>query len=368
MKIPLVDLKAQLETIRSEIYEAIGEVVESTAFVKGPHTKKFENEFAAFVKASHCIGVGNGTDALEIALRSLGVSAGDEVIVPAMSFISTAEAVTTAGGKVVFADIDPQTKGLDPAKLKAAITPKTKGMIVVHLYGCPANMEELKAVADEHGLWILEDCAQAHAAHIGGQHVGTFGDISSFSFFPGKNLGAYGDAGAIVTSNEELALKVRMEANHGRVGKYDHEFEGRNSRLDSIQGAVLSVKLPRLLEWTEKRREVAGCYRIKLQQLAEKGLLKLPADIPGHAYHLFVVETPKRDSLLEYLHSKGVGAGVHYPIALHNMKAYEYLHHKPDDFPVADALSQQCLSLPIYAELTDLQLDYICKEIINFFS
>lgn len=368
MNIPLVDLKAQLATIREDVFQAMSEVVENTAFIKGRFAQAFETQFAEFLGASHCVGVGNGTDALTVALKALGLAPGDEVVVPAMTFIATGEAVTAAGGRVVLADIDPVTRCIDPDKVRAAITPRTKGIIAVHLYGRPADMDALRPIADEHGLWILEDCAQAHAAHIGGRAIGTLGDMAAFSFFPGKNLGAYGDAGAVVTNDDALARKATMWANHGRIGKYDHEFEGFNSRLDGLQGAILSVKLPHLRRWTEQRRSVAAAYRAGLAPLEEKGLLTLPRDHEGHVYHLFVIETDKRDALLAHLKDAGVGAGVHYPMAMHTMQAYAHLGHAPGDFPAADSLARRCLSLPIYPELTPEQIDFIVAQMMRFFA
>lgn len=368
MNIPLVDLKAQLATIRDDVFQAMAEVVENTAFIKGRFAQAFESAFADFLGAKHCVGVGNGTDALVVALKALGLQPDDEVVVPAMTFIATGEAVTAAGGRVAFADIAPDTRCIDPAGVRAAITPKTKGIIAVHLYGHPADMRALRAIADEHGLWILEDCAQAHAAHIDERAIGTMGEMAAFSFFPGKNLGAYGDAGGIVTNDDELARKATMWANHGRIGKYDHEFEGYNSRLDGLQAAVLSVKLPHLRGWTESRRAVAAQYSAKLAPLQDKGLLTIPQDHEGHVYHLFVVQTDRRDELLAALKEAGIGAGVHYPTAMHTMPAYAYLGHVAQDFPVADKLAHTCLSLPVYPELSEEQIEYIVAHVSNFFA
>ncbi len=368
MGIPLVDLKAQLATIREEIFESIKEVVENTAFIKGPYVSKFEREYAEFLSVKHCIGVGNGTDALVVALRALGIGADDEVIVPAMTFIASSEAVTLAGGRVALADIDPVTRCIDPEGVRKAITPKTKGIIAVHLYGHAADMIELRKIADEKGLWILEDCAQAHCSQIDGKMIGTLGEMATFSFFPGKNLGAYGDAGCVVTNDDEKASLATKWANHGRIGKYAHEFEGMNSRLDGVQGAILSVKLPYIKQWTEARRAVADRYRENLRTLEERDLLVLPKDDPSHVYHLFVAETPRRDDLIAFLKERSIAAGIHYPQAIHTLQAYDYLGHKPEDFPVADKLANTCISLPVYPELELEQVDMICGAIKEFFS
>lgn len=361
MKIPLVDLKSQYRSIKDEVNKAMDAVLEETAFIGGENVKKFESSFAAYCKASYCVGVGNGTDALYIALRALGVGAGDEVITAANSFIASSEAITMTGARVVFADCDPDSYCMDPEGVRKAITKKTKAIIPVHLYGRPADMPALKKIADEHGLFLVEDAAQAHGAEIGGKRVGTLGHVACFSFYPGKNLGAYGDAGAIVTNDSELASKCRMIANHGRVKKYDHEFEGVNSRLDGLQAAILSVKLRHLEEWTEARIGVARKYN---EALAGTSLILpgCPAEI-RHVYHLYVVRTEDRSGLQERLQEAGVSTGIHYPIALPYLQAYRYLGHGPEDFPVAAPFSQRILSLPIYPELTDIQIDYVCDSI-----
>ena len=260
MKIPLVDLKAQYERIKDEIDAAIQEVIATSAFIGGPYVRAFEEAFARFCEVKHCIGVGNGTDALFIALKSLGIGVGDEVITAANSFIATSEAITATGAQVVFCDIDPKTYNIDVSQIEAKITPQTKAIIPVHLYGQPADMDPILELARRYGLKIIEDAAQAHGARYKGRRVGSLGDVACFSFYPGKNLGAYGDGGAIVTNDDELALKIRMFANHGRVDKYDHKIEGMNSRLDGLQAAILSVKLKYLEEWTESRRQLAYLY------------------------------------------------------------------------------------------------------------
>jgi len=363
MNIPLVDLKAQYATIKDEIDGAIRSVIEKTAFIGGPFAAKFESEFAAYIGADHCVGVGNGTDALVMALKGLDLKPGDEVIVPALTFIATSEAVTLAGGKVVFADVDPRTRNLDPAAVEAAVTERTRALIPVHLYGRPADMDAFCALGKKHGLTVIEDGAQAQGARIDSRRAGSCAAMGCFSFYPGKNLGAYGDAGAVILSDPEMAEKVRMLANHGRLAKYGHIYEGTNSRLDGLQGAVLSVKLKHLDDWNAARRKAARTYRERLQGLD----LTLPQDHPGHVYHLFVIETDRRDELLAHLKEKGVGASIHYPDALPRLKAYEYLGHREGEFPNAEKLAATILSLPIYAEITEEQQDYVVGQVRSFF-
>lgn len=361
MNIPFVDLKAQYHSIRDEIDAAISSVIEETSFIGGKHVKKFEEEFAAYLGVKHCIGVGNGTDALAIALRGIGLNPGDEVVVPANTFIGTAEAVTLAGGKPIFADCDPITYTITPETVEKAITPKTKGIIPVHLYGNAAPIGELKELAERKGLFLLEDAAQAHGVTYKEGKIGSFGRAATFSFYPGKNLGAYGDGGCIATNDSELATRIRMYANHGRIKKYDHEFEGTNSRLDGIQAAILSVKLKYLDDWTEKRRTVAQLYTEKLAGLP----LATPSETPGsrHVYHLYVIRLQNRDKIKEILSQEGITTGVHYPEALPNLTAYKHLGHKPEDFPFASRCSKEVLSLPIFPEMTIEQVETVCEAL-----
>ena len=363
MQVPFLDLKAQYEAIKQEIDQTIANVINDAAFVGGKYVKQFEEEFAAFCVAKHCVGVGNGTDALFIALRSLGVGKGDEVITAANSFIATSEAITMAGAKVVFVDCDPRTYNIDTTKILSAITPRTKAIIPVHLYGQPADLPALQTIAREYGLFLIEDAAQAHGAEFEGKRIGVFGDIACFSFYPGKNLGAYGDGGAIVTNSEGWAMKCRMLGNHGRVKKYDHEFEGVNSRLDGIQAAILSVKLRHLEEWTEKRREIAKIYN----ELLKNSEVMTPVEAPGvkHIYHLYVVRIPQRDAVQAALKTKGIDTGIHYPIPLPHLQAYRYLGHTSDEFPVTTQYSREILSLPMYPELSKIQIEYVCDQLRN---
>ncbi|HUL00707.1 MAG TPA: DegT/DnrJ/EryC1/StrS family aminotransferase [Nitrospirota bacterium] len=366
MNIQFVDLKAQYETIKDEIDSAIKEVVSETAFIGGKHVTKFEESFAKFCAAKHCVGVGNGTDALFIALKSLGIGAGNEVITVANSFIATSEAITQTGAKVVFVDINPKTYNIDTSKIEEKITSRSKAIIPVHLYGQPADMDPILALAKKHNLKIVEDCAQAHGALYKGRTIGSIGDMACFSFYPGKNLGAYGDAGAIVTNDEALAKNARMFANHGRVDKYDHEMEGINSRLDGLQAAILGVKLKHLDAWSAARRMNAYLYNENLKETD----LVTPVELANvkAVYHLYIVRVKKelRQKLQDHLKSKGISTGIHYPIALPNLKAYSYLKHTSSDFPEATKASQEILSLPMYPELSENQIRFVAQEIREF--
>ena len=366
LTIPLVDLKAQYAGIRDEIDAAMATVMAEASFIKGPHVARFEQRFAAYCGAAHCVGVGNGTDALVLALRALGIGAGDEVIVPANSFVATAEAVTLAGARVAFADVDPATYNLDATDFACRITERTRAVIPVHLYGQPADLAAIAATARPRKIAIVQDCAQAHGAAIGGRPLSAFGDLLCFSFYPGKNLGAYGDAGAVVGDDPALAERVRMLANHGRRGKFDHEIEGLNSRMDGLQGAVLDVKLAHLAAWTERRIAIADAYDRHLEGMGD---LVTPLRRPGatHVFHLYVVATARRDDLRRHLAERGVAAGIHYPTALPLLGAYRHLQHVAEDFPVAAALQHRVLSLPIYPEMTDSQIATVAGAIREFF-
>lgn len=363
MKVPFVDLKAQYISIRTEIDQAVAQVIEDSAFIGGKYVQEFENNFATYLGIKHCIGVGNGTDALFIALKSLGVGRGDEVITVANSFIATSEAITNTGARVVFVDCDKNTYNIDVNKIEEAITNKTKAIIPVHLYGQPAEMDKILEIARKYSLYVIEDAAQAHGAVYKGQKVGSIGDCACFSFYPGKNLGAYGDAGAVVTDSDEIAKIVRKFANHGRLSKYDHEFEGVNSRLDGLQAAILNVKLKYLGEWTERRRQAAKRYDEKL-----KGLVTTPyvMDEVKHVYHLYVIQVDERDKLRQFLSEKGISTGIHYPIPLPFLQAYSYLNHKPEDFPVAYSLKDRIVSLPMFGDITFEQVDYVAQQIEIF--
>jgi len=358
LKIPFVDLGAQYQSIKVEVGHAIQKVINETAFIGGKYVTAFEEEFASYIGTRHCIGVGNGTDGLYLAMKALGIGPRDEVIVPANTFIGTSEAVSMTGAQVVFVDCDPKTYTVTPESVEQAITPKTKALVPVHLYGNPAPISELRKLADQKNLFLIEDAAQAHGAKYKDKKIGTFGHAAVFSFYPGKNLGAYGDAGCVVTDDDNLAKKIRMLANHGRVKKYDHEFEGQNSRLDGLQAAVLSVKLKHLDKWTEQRREHAKRYRKKLESLP----LALPVETGGgkHVYHLFVIRLKNRETIREYLDRKGVKTGIHYPICLPELEAYRHLQLDMNNFPNSRKFAGEVLSLPMYPEMTEEQLDYVC--------
>jgi len=366
LKIPFVDLVSQYKSIKQEIDGVISEVISKAAFIGGSYVKSFEQAFASFCGAKHCIGVGNGTDALYLALRVLNIGTGDEVITAANSFIATSEAISLSGARVVFVDINPETYNIDVEKIEQKISSKTKAIIPVHLYGQPADMEPIVAIAQKYNLKVIEDAAQAHGASYNGRPVGSIGDIGCFSFYPGKNLGAYGDAGAVVTNDDELANKLRMMANHGRCDKYNHEFEGVNSRLDALQAGILNVKLKYLPGWCERRREIAYLYN----QLLAETALTTPIEINNvkPVYHLYVVRVNKeiRDKLQTHLKINDIATGIHYPIALPDLTAYAYLNHSASEFPEATRASQEILSLPIFPELTDLQVAYITDKIIEF--
>lgn len=363
--IKVLDLAAQYRSIQAEIDAAIRDVIAEAAYIGGPRIAAFERAFAAYQQAEHAVGVANGTDAIEIALEALALPAGGEVIVPANSFIASSEAVTRTGLRVVFADVDPTHYTLDVADVRARITPRTVAIVAVHMYGHPCDMDGLLAIAREHGLRIVEDCAQAHAAEYRGRRVGAIGDVGAFSFYPGKNLGAYGDAGAILTNDGELAMRCRRIANHGRVAKYHHVFEGRNSRLDGLQAAILHVKLGHLDGWTARRRVIAARYRAGLASVPD---LVLPghAGEVAHAYHHFVVRSSRRDALAHALEEQGIQTGVHYPIALPKLEAYAYLGQADAPFR-ASAMDTQLLSLPTGEHLTDAEVDAVIAAVREFF-
>ena len=366
MMVPFVDLKTQYNSIREEIQEAFNNVLENSAFIGGKFLEKFESEFSQFCGTKYCIGVGNGTDAIFITLKMLGIGPGDEVITAANSFIATSEAISLTGAKVVFCDVSETTRNLNPDLIEEKITEKTKAIVPVHLYGQPADMDRIVEIAKKNNLYIIEDCAQAHGAKYKGKGIGTFGEVSCFSFYPGKNLGAYGDGGAVVTDNKDLEEKIRKYANHGRSAKYDHEFEGINSRLDGMQAAILSVKLKHLKKWNSMRNSNARIYNEKLKGAGDI-IAPMIYDDRDHVFHLYVIRTMERDRLKKILTDNNISCGIHYPIALPNLRAYSYLKHKPEDFPVSSKLQDDILSLPMYPELTGEQIDYTVNAIRNFY-
>lgn len=361
MQIPFVDLYAQYLTIKDEIDGAIAKTIHESSYIGGAAVKQFETLFSEYIGLSHVVACANGTDSLEMLLQAMGIGAGDEVIVPAISWISTSEAVSSVGARPVFVDLEPNYYTINPALIEAAITPRTKAIMPVHLYGHPADMEAIMQIAQKHGLRVIEDCAQSHGATINGKKAGTFGDAASFSFYPGKNLGAYGDAGAVATNDEELAKAVRRIANHGQEGKHNHVSEGRNSRLDGLQAAILNVKLPYLASWTHARIRNAALYT----ELLQGSEVVLPQTREGAqpVYHLYVIRTKDRASLQAKLKAAGVDTAVHYPTALPFMPCYNGHGHTKADFPVAAQYQDEILSIPMYAELTDAAIRYVVEQI-----
>jgi len=364
MKIPFVDLHAQYLTIKDEIDTAMREVITQSAYIRGPFVDAFEKAWAGTLGVKHCVSCANGTDALYIAMRGLGIKPGDEVITTAHSWISTTETVTQAGGRVVFCDTDSDTFTIDPALIEAKITPRTVGIIPVHLYGQSADMDPIMAIARKHNLWVIEDCAQAHLARYKGNLVGTFGNAATFSFYPGKNLGAYGDAGALTTNDDQLADWCATFARHG--GKGEHVMEGINSRLDGLQAAILNVKLPHLKAWTEARRKVASRYNELLKGVGDIVIPKIAPE-RDHVYHLYVIRTGQRDNLKKFLGDAGIATVLNYPKALPFYPAYAYLGHQPKNFPVAHANQSRILSLPIYPEMTEEMVGSVAGKISDFF-
>ncbi len=365
MKIPFVDLHAQYLTIKPEIDAAIQDVITNSAYIRGPHVDKFEKLWSEAMGMKHCVSCANGTDAIYILMRGLGIKPGDEVITTSHSWISTTETITQAGGKVVFVDSEYDTFNLNAAQIESKITSRTVGIIPVHLYGQPADMEAVMAIAKKHKLWVIEDCAQSHLARFKGKLVGTFGDAATFSFYPGKNLGAYGDAGGLVTNDDKLADWCATYARHG--GKGEHMMEGINSRLDGLQAAILNVKVPHLQKWTEARRTVAARYNELLAGVGDLVTPKVAAN-RDHVYHLYVIRTEKRDALKKYLGDAGIGTVLNYPKALPFYPAYAYLGHQTSDFPVSYANSSRILSLPIFPEMTDEMIQYVANSIKAFYA
>jgi len=360
MKVPFVDLHAQYLSIKTEIDSAIAQVIAQSAFIRGKHVDVFEQAWAGTLKVKHCISCANGTDALYITMRGLGLQPGDEVITTAHSWIATSETITQAGGRVVFCDTQEDSFNIDPRLIEAKITKATVGIIPVHLCGQPADMDEIMAIAKKHNLWVIEDCAQAHLATYKGKFVGTFGDAATFSFYPGKNLGAYGDAGCIVTNDDALADWTATFARHG--GKGEHVMEGINSRMDGLQAAILNVKLLYLPAWTTARRRVAARYDELLSGIDILATPKVGHD-RSHVYHLYIVATHKRDLLKKALADAEITTSLNYPKALPFYPAYAYLRHKPADFPAAYSNQSRILSLPIFPEMTNEMVEYVADQI-----
>jgi dTDP-4-amino-4,6-dideoxygalactose transaminase len=368
--VPFMDLKAQYQSIKKEIDFAIHTVLDNADFIGGKKKFEFEAEFAAACRTKHCIGMANGTDAIFIGLMAAGIGTGDEVIVPANSFIATSEAVTVTGAKPVFVDVDEKTYLIDLQKTEDLLKTKSKkvggkisAIIAVHLYGQLCDMKGLLNLCEKYDVLLFEDSAQAHLAEINGKRAGSFGIAATFSFYPGKNLGAYGDAGALVTNDDRVAETARRLANHGRVGKYDHSQEGFNSRLDTIQAAILSVKLKHLENWTAHRIAAARRYDELLAGHKHLILPNTPASAMSHVYHLYVVQVENRNELQERLSKAGIQTIVHYPIALPNLKAYEKFKHSRNDFPVSSKLESKIISLPLFPEITVDQQKWVAKHL-----
>ena len=359
--VPYYDLKEQYAALRSEILDALDRTCRNTSFSLGDEVASFEREFASYCEAKHCVALNSGTSALHLALLAAGVGPGDEVITSPNTFIATAEAIAYTGAKIVFADIDPRSGNLDPRLAEAAITPRTKAILPVHLYGRPVDMEAFEKLAAAHNLALIEDAAQAHGARFRGRRVGAIGMCGAFSFYPSKNLGAYGEAGALVTNDDRVAQYCRAARSHGESRRYFHDFIGYNYRMEGFQGAVLRVKLRHLDDWSARRKAIAQLYREKLSGLA----LALPQDDARDesAYHLFVIYVENRDAVQTELKDRGIGTAVHYPLPLHLQKALAYLGHSSGDFPHAERACQRVLALPLFPELTTAQVDYVCDSL-----
>ena len=364
-KIPYLDLVAQLRPLRKEIDAVIVRTIDNCSFCLGPDVAQFEKDFAKFIGAEHCVGFNSGTSALHVAMLLLGVGPGDEVVTTPFTFVATSWAISYVGAKPVFVDVDDATFNLDPKLVERAITPRTKAVMPVHLYGHPFDLDPILEICRKHKFPLVEDTAQSHGAKYKGKTVGTFGEISCFSFYPGKNLGACGEGGALLTNNAAFDKRARALREHGSTVRYYHDEVGYNYRMEGIQGAVLGVKLKHLAKWTAERRRVAHRYH----ELLADTPLQLPREAAWgeSAYHLYVVRHPRRDELKAHLEANGVGCALHYPVPLHLQKCYANLGHKPGDFPVAEKAARECLSLPIFPELTDPQIQRVVTVIKDFF-
>ena len=379
MHIPFLDLKTQYQNIKAEIQTEINEVLDNTAYICGKKVKSFEENFAKLHNAKYCLGTSSGTDSLHLAYWALGIGISsqyasgklnaemDEVLVPVNTYIATTETITMVGAKPVFVDHQEESFNIDPQKIEEKITPKTKAIVIVHLYGQPADIDPILSIAKKYNLIVIEDCSQAHNAEYKGKKVGTFGEIGTFSFYPGKNLGAYGEAGAVITNNEKLYEKMLRYRQHGAVVRYIHDIEGHNYRMEELQGAVLNVKIKYIDKWTNGRRHVAQRYRELLKDVKN---ITVPVEMPyaKHVYHLFEIRVPDREKLMKYLSEKGIDTGLHYPMPLHLQDAYKYRGYKQGDFPVAEKCCREILSIPVFPEMNDEQIEYVAKSIRDFYS
>ncbi len=362
MAIPFLDLQAQYRGIKAEIAEAIQQVLDTSTYALGPSVEHFENAFAAYCHSTFAMGVNSGTSAITLLLRAHGIGPGDEVITAPNSFFASAEAISLAGATPTFCDVLESTANMDPSKIEAAITKKTKAILPVHLYGQPADMDAINAIAKKHNLLVFEDSAQAQGALYKDKRTGSLADGAAFSFYPGKNLGAYGEAGAVVTNSEDAANKVKMFRDHGSHVKYHHDLIGANERMDGIQGAVLGVKLKYLDKWNDARRNLAARYHERLKNSSKVTLIETLADCSSN-YHLMIVRTKDREKLQAHLKEKGIATGIHYPIPIHLQPAYKDLGYKKGAFPVVEMLCDEVLSLPMFAELSQEQVDEVCDAI-----
>ena len=367
MKVNFLDLKSQYLSIKPEIDAAIQNVLDKTAFAAGPFVKEFEENFARAHGAKFCVGVNSGTAALHIAFMAIDLKPGDEVIVPANTFFATPEAVSLSGATPVFVDNEEQFYNIDPLKIEQAITSKTKAIVAVNLYGQPAQLDTIKSIAEKHNLLLIEDCAQSHLATYKGKSTGTYGIMGCFSFYPGKNLGAYGEGGAVITDDEALYKKMMALRDHGSSKKYFHDYIGHNYRLEGIQGAILNVKLKYLPSWTETRRTNAKLYK---QYLSGIKNIILPEEIDGaySVYHLYVVRVPRREELMQFLQDNGIYTGIHYPIPCHRQKAYDFLGYNVGSFPVSEKYATEILSLPMSEQVNEEQIQYVCQKIKEFYN
>jgi len=367
-EIPLVDLKAQYATIRDEVRRAIDEVLESMQLTIGPNVRAFDQEFASYIGTKHSIGVGSGTDALQLAIRACGVSGGDEVITVSQTFFATVEAILYANARPILVEVDEKTMLIDPAAVAAAITPRTKAIIPVHLYGRTVDLKPLRQIAQDRNITIIEDAAQAHGALLDdGKKAGTGGRVNCFSFYCSKNLGAYGEAGSITTNDDRLAEELRALREHGQSTRYYHPVVGYNARLDEIQAAILRIKLKRLDQWNTRRRELARMYD---ERLANTGVTvpEIPSDIRRHVFYTYTIRVPggRRDDLRKYLGDRGIGTQIHYPVPIHLQQSAQFLGYRKGDMPVTEKLATEVLSLPMFAELTDEQLERVADSVRSF--
>ncbi|MBL6448342.1 DegT/DnrJ/EryC1/StrS family aminotransferase [Fulvivirga sp. 29W222] len=364
LSVPFFDIKRQYQLVKKEVDRAWAEAFEKGVLIGGEVVISFERNFARSTQVEYCVSCGNGTDALELALRALGIGPGDEVIIPAFTFFGNAEVVSIVGANIKFVDILESDFTLDPDKLEQAISKRTKAIIATHLYGLPCRMNEILAIARKYDIKVIEDCAQAHGAKLDGKSVGSFGDVGTFSFYPTKNLGAFGDGGALITNNAQLADKIRLLANHGQEAKNEHIIVGRNSRMDVLQAAVLDVKLKYLEQWNERRRQIATEYN---QHFAELGY-GLPGEFAGakHVYHIYAIQYQQRHELFDFLQKRDIGVAIHYPKAIHQCEAYRFMNIRNEQFPVASKVADSVLSLPVFPELTDAEIKLVIQNLISF--